>query len=201
MALQKPSPCPFCTSESLRLQAEGLYADDVSDVEIARQCRVQVAQVRYHFEQCTVRVAELGARIASDDAKDAESQAEVDARREVLLGGSDGACTALDGSLLISRLNRYLTLVEGLIVQENPKDPKSMRVSLSALDQARKTVETMTKLYLDMMQAQLDADVQSEFRRIVMEAINAADPATRQRIVVEIQSRAAVFGTVGGIGM
>jgi hypothetical protein len=59
----------------------------------------------------------------------------------------------------------------------------------------------MARLYLDIMQAQLDLTVQNEFRRIVMEAINATAPEVRQRIIAEIQARAAVFGVLseGGV--
>ena len=130
-----------------------------------------------------------------------EAHCEALAHVQATPGDSRSALCVLDGPTLIARLNHYLTQIETLIHTPDPTDPKKLRVSLAALDQARKTVETMSKLYLDVMKAQLDAEVQGEFRRIVMECINAADPATRQRIIAEIQSRTAIFGTLGGAGM
>ncbi len=97
------------------------------------------------------------------------------------------------GQAIINRLNSYLLQVEAIIEAGEPSD---IRGTLLALDQARKTCETMARLYLDVMQAQLDLTVQTEFRRIVMEAINATAPEVRQRIVAEIQARASVFGAL-----
>ena len=104
----------------------------------------------------------------------------------------------LSGQAIVARLNGYLSTVEEIIEAGAPGDIRGM---LLALDQARKTCETMAKLYLDSMKVQLGTKVQAEFQRIVIEEINATAPDVRRRIVAEIQSRAAVFGVFGGAGV
>ncbi len=204
MVLQKPSPCPLCASEPLRRRANELYDSDATNAEIAGACKVTLSQVVYHYEHCAAKIRERDERVEAE-AKVArervQAHSEALAHVQATPGDSRSALCVLDGPTLIARLNNYLTQIETLIHTPDPTDPKKLRVSLAALDQARKTVETMSKLYLDVMKAQLDAEVQGEFRRIVMECINAADPATRQRIIAEIQSRTAIFGTLGGAGM
>lgn len=100
-----------------------------------------------------------------------------------------------EGEAIIHRLNSYLLKVEGLIQTMDLDDPRSM---LLAIDQARKTCETLAKLYLDIIKAQIDVKVQNEFRQIVLDAINSTAPDVRQRIVSEIRSRAATCGVLGG---
>lgn len=100
----------------------------------------------------------------------------------------------MEGEAIIRRLNSYLLKVEGLIQTMDIDDPRSM---LLALDQARKTCESLGKLYLDVMRAQLDVEVQIEFRRIVMAAINSTAPDVAKRIISEIRARAASHGVLG----
>lgn len=191
-----PAACPYCSTPALSRRAAQLTENGMTDSEIAGQCATTVQQLTQHRQVCSLTLAARESELAVKEAKELAAKKKSDEARVSLL--DDQQDEALAGDAIVQRLNAYLKRVEELI-EAAPAD--DLRGALLALDQARKTCETMSKLYLDIMKAQLDASVQSEFRRIVMEAINAADPATRQRIIAEIQSRAAVFGTLGGAGL
>lgn len=180
-----PASCLLCANPRIMELADRLVCGGLDDVGVAKECGVTRDQLRNHLEVCAVRGT---GRAALDQESHAQG---------LLNLAQDAPGDALDGQAIISRLNNYLRQVEAIIAAGEPSDIRGM---LLALDQARKVCETMAKLYLDIMQAQLDLNVQNEFRRIVIEAVNAADPATRERIVAEIQTRAAVFGVLGGGG-
>lgn len=179
--------CPLCSDPSLEARVAELQTMGQPDSKVAVQCGVTVDQLRAHTLGC----------VPAAQAAAAAQAAEVASSQDGL--PQPAAPGVVDGGTIIARLQEYLRQVE-TIISSNP-DPADVRTTLMALDQARKTCETMAKLYLEIMQAQLDASVQAEFRRIVLEAINAADPATRQRIVDEITARAALFGALGGPGL
>lgn len=180
-----PTPCPLCANPALMALADRLVCGGMDDGGVAQQLGITRDQLSYHFKVCVAVTSGRGALDQEAQAQDCT---------HVQLVQSD-LSEHLGGEVIISRLHSYLLQVEALLEAVEPGDTRGV---LLAFDQARKVCEAMAKLYLDSIKGQLDATVQSEFRRIVTEAINATSPDVRKRIIAEIQSRASVFGVIGG---
>lgn len=109
------------------------------------------------------------------------------------------AARAGDGDDLLMRLRSYLGRVELLF--DNPVFQTDIKAAVLVLDQARKTCETLARLYLDIMRAQSDVTAQNQFRESVLEAIGEVDDGVRQKIVRAIKRRAELLGIASGNGL
>ena len=184
------SICQLCSSADLHARAAELMRE-LPDALIDDELQLPPGSVQAHFAS-HVAPAPSPAQVTSKPPN--KVKLALQAMKKKALDGIRAHGDDLDSSGITRRLESYLGVVETILEGIPDDDPKAQ---LAAIDQARKTCESIAKMHLDIMRAQLDVQVQHEFRQIVMEAINEAAPDVRQRIIQEIQSRARAFGVLG----
>ena len=197
---QNTPACPLCLDLALHVRAEGL-SQTMSDVQVDAAMGLPAGTTGVHLDQHGRPAEDQAKASAPEPEEPTVSRAQMRESFRDLRKGAWRDSRAREGGSghidLTERLEAYLGRVEGILDGIDDSDPRN---KIGAIDQARKTCESIAKIHLDLMRAQLDVQVQQEFRRIVMEAINDTAPEVRQRIVSEIQSRARAFGVLGGLG-
>jgi hypothetical protein len=193
----KPSPpaaapvaCPLCADQALQARAREMLQIS-GDPTVAQALGVPLDVFRTHFSAHASPLADSPTSTTPVIQTGEDIRKQLENVRQEAMGGVDASLGSTD---ITRRLGMYLDLTEGILAGIAVGDHK---LKLLALDQARKNCETIAKLHLDIMRAQLDVQVQAEFRQIVMEAINDTAPAVRQRILDQIQSRARTLGVLG----
>ena len=99
----------------------------------------------------------------------------------------------------ISKLAKYLEVVDGVIAREEAQPEPDPRVLLDSADKGRKICETNARLFLDLWKLRIDQKVQDDFMRIVLEVVDHVAPLAKERIIEKLKGRLAL-ATASGIG-
>jgi len=181
--IKPDADCPICAkSESaiykinkalVTITASGVTSDgDKSIKELAKRWNVDEEALIRHRDLCMKRDA-------------------------VMVLEKKGTGDIENSAAWIGKLTKYLEVVDGVIMREEMQPEPDPRVLVGAADEGRKICETNAKLFLDLWRLRVDAKVQDDFMRIVLEVVNQIAPAAKERIVERIKARLAM-ATAGG---
>jgi len=183
-ARMKVSECPVCAKvESTRMRIENDLVSLSSSRGMTKQGDTTIKQLAVRW-----KISEEGLLAHRDQCMK---------RSAVMLLEKKGAGDIDNSAAWISKLTKYLEVVDGVIAREGMQIEPDPRVMLAAADEGRKICETNARLFLDLWKLRVDVKVQDDFMRIVLEVINQVAPAAKEKIVEKIKARLAM-ATAGG---
>ena len=181
--------CPVCAHPKRKQVEEDLYVIMSGGVtkaghtelgQLTAQYQCKTVDLMRHRDKCMVKEAVL--------VLDKPKKGEV------------GTHEVENSAAWISKLSKYLTVVDGVIEREMEEDAPDQRLLLSAAESGRKICETNAKLFLDVYKLRIDKRVQDDFMRIVLDAVSECSPELRDKIMAKLKSRLAVANAAGVTG-